>query len=73
MIKKIGQLPDKHLIYDLIKICFASGVLGIVLYFFNLNMWIAMPVSIIVYFAVILLIKTVDQEDKLIIKQIIGK
>lgn len=73
MIKKIGQLPDKHLIYDLLKICFASLVLGGVLWILNLNIWLAIPVSIIVYFAVILLIKTVDQQDKLIIKQIIGK
>lgn len=73
MIKKIGQLPDRHFLYDLLKICFASLVLGGVLWILNLKIWLAMPVSIIVYFAVIFLIKTVDQEDKLIIKQIIGK
>ena len=73
MLSKINQLPDRHLVFDLLKICVASGVLGIVLQVFNLNMWVAMPVSIVVYFAVILLIRTLDQEDKLIIKQIIGK
>ena len=73
MLSKINQLPDRHLIFDILKICVASGVLAIVLYALNLNMWIAMPVSIVVYFAVILLIRTVDPEDKMIIKQIIGK
>jgi len=73
MLSKINQLPDRHLVFDVIKICVASGVLGIVLYVLNLNMWVAMPVSIVVYFAVILLIRTVDQDDKLIIKQIIGR
>ena len=73
MIKKIGQLPDRHFIYDVLRIIFASVVLGIVLVVLDLNMWIAMPVSIIVYFTVIILIKTVDVEDKMIIKQIIGK
>lgn len=73
MLRKINQLPDKRLIYDIIKICVASLVLGIVLYFLNLNIWLAMIISIIVYFSAILLLKTVDSEDKLIVKQILGK
>lgn len=73
MIKKIGQLPDRHLIYDILKIAFASLVLGAVLYMFNFNLWIAMAVSFVVYFAVIILVKTVDDEDKLVIKQIVNK
>lgn len=73
MLSKINQLPDRHLVLDLMKICVASGVLGAVLYVLNLNMWVAMPVSIVVYFAVILLIRTVDSDDKLIFKQIIGR
>ncbi|WP_407424350.1 flippase [Methanobrevibacter sp.] len=73
MLRKINQLPDKHLIYDIIKICVASVVLGIVLYALNLNIWVAMIISIIVYFGAILLLKTVDSEDKLIVKQILGK
>ena len=72
-LKRIKQLPDKHLIYDIIKICVASIVLGIVLYALNLNMWVAMIISLIVYFSAILILKTVDSEDKLIIKQILGK
>ena len=73
MIKKIDQLPNRHLLYDMIKICFASGILGIVLYVLNLNIWIAIIVSIITYFSAILLVKTVDDEDKLILKQIFNK
>ena len=73
MIKKINQLPDRHFVFDVLRISVASGVLAIVLQVLNLNMWLAMPVSIAVYFAVILLIKTVDPEDRLIIKQIIGR
>lgn len=73
MIKKIGQLPDRHLVYDIVKICVASVVLGIVLYVFNFNLWVAMAVSIVVYFATIILLKTFDQEDISILKQIIGR
>lgn len=73
MVKKIGQLPDKHFVFDILKIIFASCVLAGVLYVLNLNLWVAMVVSVVVYFSVILLIRTVDSEDKMIINQIIGK
>ena len=72
-LKKINQLPDKHLIYDILKICIASTVLGIVLYILNLNLWIAMIISIVVYFTAVFLLKTIDKDDKAILKQILGK
>lgn len=73
MIRKIGQLPGRHLVYDVLKICAASLILAIALYALNLNMWVAMVVSVVIYFAAILLLRTFDGEDKLIVKQIIGK
>ena len=73
MIKKIGQLPDRHFVYDVVKILVASGVLAVVLDVLKLNMWFAVPVSIVVYFAVFILIRGVDDDDRLIIKQIIGR
>lgn len=72
MISKINQLPNKHLIYDLIKIISSSIVMGIVLYYAHLSMWFAIPVGIMVYFAVFILIKGLDSDDKLILRQIIG-
>ena len=73
MIRKIGQLPDRHLIFDILKIVIASVVMGLVLYYFHLNLWIAIVVSVIVYFALVILLRVADQDDKLIIKQIMGK
>ena len=73
MIRKIGQLPDRHLVYDILKISAASLILAIALYVLNLNMWVAMAVSVVVYFAAVILLKTFDQEDKLIVKQILGR
>ncbi len=64
---------NKKLIVDLIKIFIASIILYISLIFLNLNMWIALPVGIIIYFAIVILIKTFDDDDKYIIKEIIGK
>ena len=72
-LKKINQLPDKHFVYDIIKICLASGILAIALYFLNLSLWLAMPVSIVVYFAALIILKTPDEQDKQIIKQILNR
>lgn len=73
MIRKIGQLPNRHLVFDIIKIILASLIMGIILQVLQLNMWVAMVVSVIVYFTAIILIKTFDSDDKMIIKQIIGR
>ena len=73
VLKQIKQLPDKHFLLDIIKICLSSGILAIALYFLNLNMWLAIPVSIVVYFAALILLKTPDDQDKLILKQVLNK
>lgn len=73
VLKQIDQLPDKHWVYDIIKICLASGILAIALHFLNLNLWLAMPVSIAVYFVALIILKTLDEDDKQIIKQILNR
>ena len=73
VIHKIGSKPNKKLYYDLVKIITGSLVLGIALYFLKLNMWVAIPVGIIIYFATICLLKLFDDNDKFIIKEILGK
>ena len=72
-IRKINQLPNRHFVFDVFNICFASGILGIILYYLNLNLWFAMPISIVVYLVLLILIKIFDDDDKFIIKQIINK
>ena len=71
-IYKLNLLPKKKLCLDLFKIIFASLTLYGSLIVLNLNMWIALIVGIIIYFAAIILIKTFDDEDKFIIKEILG-
>ena len=72
-IYRLGHRPNKKLYLDLTKIIVGSAVLGIVLYFLNLNMWVALPVGIIIYFTTLYLIKLFDDDDKYIIKEILGK
>ena len=72
MISRIDQLPNRHLIFDIFKIIFSSIIMGLVLYYSHLSIWLAIPVGIIVYFVVFILIKGLDSQDKLILKQIIN-
>ena len=73
IIYKIGHQPDRKLYLDLIKIIIGSGILGIALYFLHLNMWVALPVGIIIYFAAIYLLRLFDNDDKYVIKEILGR
>ncbi len=73
VIHRIGNNPNKKLYSDLIKIIIGSAVLGIALYYLNLNMWIAIPVGIVIYFAVVYLLRVFDKDDKYVIKEILGK
>jgi len=73
VIYKLGHRPNKKLYYDLIRIILGSAVLGIALYFLHLNMWVALPVGIIIYFAIVYLLRLFDDDDKYIIKEILGR
>lgn len=73
VIYKIGYRVNRKLFPDLAKIIVGSGILGIALYFLHLNMWIALPVGIIIYFVTVYLLRLFDNDDKYVIKEILGK
>ena len=73
VIYKLGHRPNKKLYIDIIKIITGSLILGIALYYLNLNMWVALPVGIIIYFATIYILRVFDKDDKYVIKEILGK
>ena len=56
-IHKLGYKPNKKLYIDLGKIILSSLLLGIVLYYLNLNMWIAIPVGILIYFVLLFILR----------------
>ena len=72
IIYKLGIKINKKLYFDLCKIIIGSIILGIALYLLNLNMWIAIPIGIIIYLTIELLLKLFD-DDKYIIKEILDK
>ena len=65
--------PNRTFYLGIGKIIIGSLILGIALYFLNLNMWIAIPVGIIIYFAAIFLLRVFDDDDKYIVKEILGR
>ena len=73
VIYRLGHRPNKKLYLDLIKIIIGSGILGVALYLLNLNMWVAIPVGIIIYFAAVYLLRVFDDDDKYVVKEILGK
>ena len=73
VIYKLGHRPNKKLYIDILKIITGSIILGIALYFLNLNMWVALPVGIIIYFATVYLLRVFDNDDEYVIKEILGK
>lgn len=73
VIHKIGQKPNKKLYYDIGKIIIGTVILGIALSLLKLNMWIAIPVGIIIYCITVYLLRLFDDGDKYIIHEILGK
>lgn len=73
VIHKIGQKPANKLYYDVAKIIIGSLVLGGALYFLNLNLWVAIPVGIIIYFGTVYLLKLFDDDDRYVINEILGR
>ena len=72
VIYKLGHKPNKKLYIDLIKIIIGSIILGIILHILNLNIWIAIPVGIIIYLATTILLRLFDDGDKYVIKEILN-
>ena len=68
---KLGHRPHKKLYYDLLKIVVSSLILGIILNILNLDMWIALPTGIFIYFIITYLLKVYDDDDKYIVKKIL--
>ena len=73
VIIRLGIKVNKSLLIDLGKIILAALIMGGVLYILNLNMWIAIIVGMVVYFAVVFLLKVFDNNDKYVIKEILGR
>ena len=73
LIYKLGYKLNKKLYIDVGKIIIASIILGIILSFLKLNMWIALPIGIIIYLILITCLRFLDDDDKYVIKEIFNR
>ncbi len=67
----LDAMPRKGLYLDLFKILIGSLILYALLVVLNLNMWVAIPVGIIIYLVSLNLLRLFDDDDKYVIKEII--
>ena len=73
IIYKLKYTINKKLYLDIVKILLGSGILGIALYLLNLNMWVALPVGIIIYLIAVWALRVFDGDDKYVINEILGR
>ncbi|WP_409200800.1 flippase [Methanobrevibacter sp. DSM 116169] len=73
VLRKTGYAPRKSLLKDLFKIILGSIILGLVLYFLNLSLFVGLIIGVIIYLIALLLLKIIDDDDMYIIKEILGK
>ena len=73
VIFKLDYKVNKKLYVNVGKIILGSLILGIVLYLLNLNMWVAIPVAILIYLVLMILLRILDDDDKYVIKEILGR
>ena len=71
VVRNTPYCPDKSIFKDIFKIILASVVMFVVLDFTGLNMWFGIIVGIIIYSVCILGFKTLDDEDKALVHDII--
>lgn len=72
-ISKTEYNPDMSLLKTVIKLVICGIILAIVLYLINLSLWLAIPIGLIVYIISLFLTKSIDDTDKYIIKELLGK
>ncbi|MDR3291596.1 MAG: flippase [Methanobrevibacter sp.] len=64
---------DFSLIIGVIKISISTIILAVVLYCIHVSMWVAIPIGIITYTIAIIITRTLDNNDKYIVKELLGK
>ena len=70
---KTDYKPDLGLLKSIIKLIVCGLILAIILKFINVSMWLAIPIGFIVYLVSLLITKSIDDTDKYIIKELLGK
>ncbi|WP_295721480.1 flippase [uncultured Methanobrevibacter sp.] len=73
LIYKTDYHPSIKILYDVIKIIISSVIMGLVLYYIGVNLWMGTILGIIIYFICLILLRLFDEIDKSIINNIIHR
>ena len=73
VIYRLGHGLNQKLYFDIFKIIVGSLILGALFNFITPSIWLAIPVGIVIYFPLIYLLGAFDNNDRRIIKEILGK
>ena len=72
-ISKTEYKPDISLLKTVIKLVICGIILAIALYLIDVSLWLAIPIGLIVYIISLFLTKSIDDTDKYIFKELLGK
>ena len=64
--------PDLRLLKNVLKLIVCGFILTVILYLINVSLWLTIPVGLVVYLLSLILTKSIDNTDKMIIKEILN-
>jgi len=72
-ISKTKYQADRKLLKTTVKLIISTLILTIVLYIINVSLWLAIPIGFVVYLIALFITKSLDETDKYILDEILGK
>ena len=72
-ISKTDYMPELDFLKTILKLVISGIILTIALYIINVSLWLAIPIGLIVYLISLFITKSLDNTDKYIIKEMLGK
>ena len=72
-ISKTKYKPNFSLLNTIIKLLVSGLIFAIAIYFINVSLWLAIPIGLVIYIFALVFTKSIDDIDKYIFKELLGK
>ena len=72
-ISKTEYKPDRALLKTILKLVICGIILAFVLYAINVSLWLAIPIGLLVYLISLIITRSIDDTDKYILRELMGK
>ncbi len=70
---KTSYKPDFGLLKNVIKLLVCGIILAIVLNYIHVSLWLAIPIGLLVYLISLIITRSIDDTDKYILRELMGK